>query len=198
MCIADAWGSVVPYGPIDHHDGHKNHGYKRVKGDSDAVRNIAETQDWPEFQELLITINAAESPIESVGCEKAFFATQGAGNAIVVLGSYIDLIFTDLALNERPENLLFLASRLLESVKGCEQWWGGLEIALQPYKGIYGAAGAPWGLFLRITNHGRNEAEARRFWGETLKRLGKAISQLPKDFRFRTTSPEDGATLKTS
>lgn len=191
--IANEWGPAVPYGPVDHGDGNQNHGYKRVKGNPEAVRSIAETQNWQEFQELLIAINGAETPIESVGCEKGFSPARDAGDAVVKLGSYIDLIFTDLTLNERPENLLLLASHLLRAVKGCESWWGDVEIALQPFKGVYGAAGAQWGLLLRITNHGRNEAEARKFWGETLKRLSKAISQLPNDFRFRATTAENGS-----
>jgi len=41
----------------------------------------------------------------------------------------------------------------------------------------------PWGLMLHITNHGRNEVEARKFWGEKLSRPGKAITGLPRDFR---------------
>ncbi len=190
--IANAWGPAVPYGPVDHGDGHQNHGYKRVKGNPEAVRQIPETQGWPEFQEFLIAVNGAETPIESVGCEKGFFPAKGTGDAVVELGSYVDVLFTELALNERPENLLLLASLLLQAVKGCESWWGAVEIALQPFKGIYGATGAQWGLLLRVTNGGRNEDEARRFWGETLKRIGKAVSQLPSDFRFRETSTENG------
>ena len=189
--MANAWGPPVPYGPVDHGDGHQNHGYKRVKGDPEAVRSIAEAQGWPEFQDFLIAINGAETAIESIGCEKGCFPAKDAGNAVVKVGSYVDLIFTDLALNERPENLLLLASHLLQAVKGCENWWGDVEIALQPLKGISGAAGAQWGLLLRITNHGRNEVEARKFWGETLKRLGKAISELPMDFRFREAAIEN-------
>jgi hypothetical protein len=123
--IANGWGTPVPYGPVDHGDGHQNHGYRRVKGNPEAVRNIAEAQDWPEFQELLIAINGAESPIESVGCEKAFIPVEETGDAVVELGSYIEVIFTDLVLNERPENFLLLASHLLQAVKGCENWWGG-------------------------------------------------------------------------
>ena len=191
--IANAWGPAIPYGPVDHGDGHQNHGYKRVKGNPEAVRNIPEAQGWPEFQEFLITVNGAESPIESVGCEKGFFPVDLAGDALIKLGSYIDVIFTELTLNERPETLLLLASRLLHAVKGCESWWGDVEIALQPFKGILGVADAPWGLLLRVTNHGRNREEARKFWGETLRRLGKAISQLPSDFRFRETNTENGS-----
>jgi len=37
---------------------------------------------------------------------------------------------------------------------------------------------------LQMKNYGRTEEEARKFWGATLSRLGKAIAGLPSDFRF--------------
>jgi len=37
---------------------------------------------------------------------------------------------------------------------------------------------------IHVTNHGRTEDEARKFWGETLLRLGKSVAELPRDFRF--------------
>lgn len=93
--IDDSWGPAVPYGCVDHPDGHQNHGYMRIKGDAEAARRIPETVDWPELGEFLAAVNAAESPIESVGCEKAFFSIQGQGEPTVKLGSYVDLIFTE-------------------------------------------------------------------------------------------------------
>ena len=40
----------------------------------------------------------------------------------------------------------------------------------------------PWGLMVRVVNYGRNQEEARRFWGVSLGRLGKAITALPPGF----------------
>lgn len=179
------WGPAIPYGPIDHLDGHQNHGYQRLKGNADAARSIPEAVDWPELQELLVTINAADSPIESVGCEKGFFPVENAGDAVVKVGSYIEVIFTDIALNERAENLLLLASGLLKGVEGCQQWWGDVEIVLERFKVIPGVHNLPLGLMIRITNYGRSEEEARKFWGVTVKRLGDAVLKMPKDFRFK-------------
>jgi len=75
-------GPAVPYGPVDHLDGHQNYGYRRLKGDPDAARAIPEAKDWPELQDLLIAINTADSPIESVGCEKGFFPVENAGTLL--------------------------------------------------------------------------------------------------------------------
>lgn len=190
------WGPVIPYGSVDHGNGHQNYGYKRLKGDPDAVRAIPEAKDWPELEGFLISVNGDGSPIESVGCEKGFFRVENAGDAVVKLGSYVEVLFTEVALNERPENLLLLASDLLKAVEGCEKWWGEVEIVLEIFKGIPGTTRQPWGLMIRVTNHGRNEKEARKFWGVTLKRLGDAVSKMPKDFQLRATNIEAGGSAE--
>ena len=181
LYIEDSWGPAVPYPPVDHSDGAKNHGYIRLKGNARVVNQLPEAQGWKDFQEFLLAINADDSPIESVGCEKGYFLVEDIGAATVKLGSYVDVIFTDVPMNEQPEKLLLLATHLMESVKGCHQWWGAVEIGLQRLRVLYGST-APWGLMIRLCNYGRSEEEARRFWGETLVRMGKAISNLPQDF----------------
>jgi hypothetical protein len=189
ISISNKSGPAVPYPKVDHGDGSRNYGYRRVKGNPDAIRAIPEVVDWPELEHFLIAVNQAASPIESVGCERSFSPLEASGNASVRLGSYVDLIFTELALNEHPENLLLLASHLVTATQGCEKWWADIEIELERYRGIAGA-NAPWGLMLRIGNAGRNQEEARKFWGESLKRLGNAVAKLPSDFRFRATTTE--------
>jgi hypothetical protein len=185
--IDDAWGPAVPYGPIDHADGHHNHGYVRIKDDMDAARRIPEAADWPELLQLLEALNASGSPIESVGCEKAFFPVEGQDDVTVNLGAYIDVIFTDVKLNDTPENALSLASHLLQAIEGCEKWWGDVSMVLQRMKLLPGTA-APWCLMLRINNYGRTEAEAREFWAVTVGRLAKAVAALPRDFRWHETN----------
>jgi hypothetical protein len=141
--ISESWGPAVPYGPMDHEDGNRNQGYVRIKGDPSGARRIPEAEAWPELVLLLDSINADASPIESVGCEKSFFPVTGQGDINVGLGAYIDVVFTDTALNERAENFLLLASRLLPSVDGCEKWWGTVSLVLQSMRLIPGAV-APW------------------------------------------------------
>jgi hypothetical protein len=180
--VSETWGPAVPYPPIDHSDGNFNHGYVRLKGNAAAVKLLPEAQGWPELQKFLETVNADSSPIESVGCEKNFFSSEGEAAPPVYLGSYVDLVFSESALNDRPENLLLIASCLVNAVEGCEKWWSNVSLVLQRHKILAGAS-MPWGLMLHVTNHGRSEEEARKFWGETLSRLGKSIAALPRDFR---------------
>ena len=55
-----------------------------------------------------------------------------------MLGSYIDVIFTDLALNESPQNFLHLTATLISEIRGCEKWWGDISFALQRLKFLPG------------------------------------------------------------
>ena len=181
--IDNEWGPAIPYPPIDHRDGHQNHGYEELKGNVEAVSLIPEVEGWPELEQFLITINVADSPLESAGCEKHYFPAEIEGKPAANLGSYIDVIFTNAALNDKAENLLLLASHLAQAVKGCEKWWGCVELSLHRFRRVPGAE-LPWGLMIRVNNHGRTEEEARKFWGETLRRLSDAIATLPRDLQW--------------
>ena len=121
--ISNDWGPAVPYGPVDHGDGTKNHGYLKLKDDLSRIGQIPEVENWPELQRFMEALNAPSSPIESAGCEKGYFPNDEQGGPPVLLGSYIDVIFTNAALNDRPENPLLLASRLAQAVDSCEKWW---------------------------------------------------------------------------
>jgi hypothetical protein len=181
--IGSGWGPAVPYPPIDHGDGHHNHGYLRIKDNLPTVGLIPEAVGWPEMAAFLAAVNAAQSPIETVGCEKGFFPAQGQNIATVQLGSYFDVIFTDIALNDRPENALVLSGHFLQAMEGCERWWSGIEIELRRLRGLIGAA-SPWGLLVRVTGCGRDEGEARKCWGASIDRITKAVANLPRNFRW--------------
>jgi hypothetical protein len=147
---------------------------------------------WPEMIAFLTAVNAAQSPIESVGCEKGFFPAEGQSVATVVLGAYFNIMFTDVVLNDVPENALLLSTHLLQAVKGCECWWSGIEIELERFRGVVGAS-APWGLLLRVSGHGRDEEQARKCWGESMGRITKAVAKLPRDFRWQQTTGSEAA-----
>jgi hypothetical protein len=180
--ISNEWGPAVPYGPVDHGDGTQNHGYVRPKDNVTCIGQIPEVAGWPELQHFLEVLNAPASPIESVGCEKCCSPSEEQGAPPILLGSYIDVVFTKAALNDRPENLLLLASHLAQAVENCETWWARISFVLQRNRLLAGAS-MPWGMMLHIQNYGRNEAEARKFWGASLSRLSKAVESLPQDFQ---------------
>ncbi|MGO9268099.1 MAG: hypothetical protein ACLQBA_24945 [Candidatus Binataceae bacterium] len=180
--ISNGWGPAVPYHAIDHSDGTQNHGYVRLKDNLGAAAGIPEVAGWSELQRFLQVINAPESPIESVGCEKCFASGEERGQP-VKLGSYIDLIFSESRLIDHAENHLLLASHLIQALAGCEKWWTDVEFRLERNRALAGST-RPWGLMLHIANYGKTKEQARQFWGVTLSRMGDTIQRLPRHFRF--------------
>lgn len=183
--ISNEWGPPVPYPAVNRHDGGVNHGYRRIKGNLAGLAQIPEVEGWPELRRFLEIINGESSPIESVGCEKGFFPGDIEGGPPVKLGSYVDVIFSEPALNDEPENPLLLASTFVNAIAGCEKWWAGTSFVLQRNKGLLGSS-CPWGLMLQIKNYGQTEEQARQLWGRTLSKLGETIASLPRDFRVGT------------
>jgi len=116
--VTNEWGPAVPYPSADHEGGSRNYGYIRIKDAPQLVEAIPEVAGFPELATFLARINSAESPIESVGCEKSFSPNNVEGQPPLYLGSFIDVLFTEAALNESGENTIHLAAQLLQAVEG--------------------------------------------------------------------------------
>jgi hypothetical protein len=179
--LVDTWGPPVGYGPIDHGDGHKNYGYRRVKGDQRSICEIPEVHGWPEFSRFLKDINVSHSLIESVGCEKGYFVPEDKTLPPIMIGSFVDTIFTNFLLNRHPQNFLYVLGRVIPAIRDCAKWWADISFVLERSRGIPGVMN-PWGLMFHIKNYGRTEEEARKFWAESLQRIGNVISNLSPDF----------------
>jgi hypothetical protein len=184
IAIGNGWGPAVPYPAVNHRNGHQNYGYVRIKNNMDVLELIPEARDWPELQKFLAMANADTSPVESVGCEKAYSPANIPGGPPVQLGAYFNIIFTEVALNDCQENALLLASHLFQAVEGCAEWWSGIEIELERFRAVSGAV-APWGLLLRVLGYGLNNEDARRRWSKTMDLLAKAMAELPRNFRWQ-------------
>lgn len=179
-CIAyieDSWGPMVPYPSVAHGDGRRNYGYRRVKGNKDAVASIPEVRDALEFRDFLLSVNSENSLIESVGCDIGYFAVND--NTIVKsrLGSYTDIICSNYDANRNPVNLLYLASIFMKSVEESEKWWSKVEIGIQKLRGLYNTE-SPWGVILRVSGNGRTDEEARRSWGVSLRKLSDSVGEI--------------------
>jgi hypothetical protein len=181
LWLDDRWGPAVPYPPADRASGATNHGYARLKGNPALLNRVPELQDVPEFLELIRQINAGQSPIESVGCEKFYDDDPKQALACRYLTSYTDIIFTRHALNGEPGNFVRLAARLLASVEGCEVWWGTVELAIQRLKHLYGVRDL-FNMTIRVFGNGRNDEEARKYWAVSLGKLGVEIEKLRPNF----------------
>lgn len=166
-----SWGPAIPYFPAQRPDGNQNHGYVPTKANPQAIASIPELQGWPEYEALILAINGATGPTESVGCEKGFFdCDQGA--AKIYLGSYTDVIFSIPAENT-AENHLHLASEIGRAMFGARRWWGSVQIGIQRMRVRDRLPGSGWGTMLKIINHGRDADEARKFWGHSAEMLAK-------------------------
>lgn len=67
----------------------------------------------------------------------------------MLAGSYIGLVFTEAALNDRPENLLLLASQLIWAIDNRKKWSAGLTRIAGTY---------PFGQEVRLPIRVGNEA----------------------------------------
>lgn len=175
--IEDTWGPAIPYPNVDHVNGEINHGYRQVKGDFDAVSSIPEVSDFPEYRDFLKAINSEDSVIESVGCEKSFFPVTNHPLIKTQLGSYTDIIFSDLALNSNPKNILYLASVFVQSLNGSSAWWSKAELGIQRLRGLYECP-KPWGLMLKVQGYGRTSEEARACWAISLNKLAESVMNI--------------------
>ncbi len=119
-------------------------------------------------------INIAESRIESVGCAIGMFPVSDQSAITCRVGSYLDLVFSETAEAENPIAHLDLAAQFMASASGCDRWWSSVEIGLQRLRSLPGTT-APLGLMLRISAHGRTEAEARRCFVATINKARSAI-----------------------
>lgn len=172
--VDEALGPAVPYPPVSRTDSESNYGYVRLKGRIDLISTIPELTNWPEYRQFVSDINIAESPIESVGCAIGMFPVSDQPAITCRVGSYLDLVFSETAEAEDPIAHLDLAAQFMASVSGCERWWSSVEIGLQRFRYLPGTA-APLGLMLRISAHGRTEAEARQCFVATINRARSAI-----------------------
>lgn len=178
--IEDSWGPAVPYPPYDHSNGEKNNGYRRVKGDDNLVALIPEVEGFPEYRDFLMAVNAADSLIESIGCEKSFFPIDDHPSIKSQLGSYTDIVFSDFDANKNPENLLYLASIFVKALEGSGEWWSKMEVGLQKLKYLHGIKDA-WGLMVRLQGYGRTKDEAKSTWSVSLSKLTSCIGEIEKE-----------------
>jgi len=178
--VTDGWGPPVPYPSFNHGDGNVNHGYTRLKGNLDAILQVPEVVGWPEYQDFLEKINSDGSPIESVGCEKHLWPVS-KGDAKWALGSYTDVIFSLVALNDDPECHLKLAVDLSHALDKSEDWWGTAEFCLSVMKGMRGCH-QPYNLMIRLCGHGRDQDQARASWAASVRLVGRAVVELPMDY----------------
>jgi hypothetical protein len=151
----------VPYGAVDHGDGEHNHGFHDLRDRPDLVVDIPETSKSTGLQNLLRVINAAGSPLMSIGCECGYFSHESAseGNPTGYVGSYVGVTFRDPARNAAPETLVKLAGDGLRDIKPSATHQISFEMLVEPLNLFFGFHDR-FELSIRCFGHGFSEQEA--------------------------------------
>jgi hypothetical protein len=98
ICLTIRYRSKgIPYGGRDRPDGSINHGYTRLKGQSDLAGSIPEVQDLQALKSALVRLNDLKTAFFTIGCEKSCDKYEGG----FCTGGYIELAFNyvELVLN---------------------------------------------------------------------------------------------------
>ena len=176
------WGPVVPYPPIDHSGGERNHGYIDLRSDPELALQIPEVLDYPELGKLLKIINTDPSPLFSIGCECGSFPYKRptAAGITAYLSSYIDVAFVQLEQNKIKENLLGLATKISEPFNRLTDPWTQLEIELQQARSLLGESGC-WMLQTKVMGFGPDQDGARQTWARGIRCYMASIENFHSD-----------------
>lgn len=170
-----SWGPPIPYPPARRPDGNQNYGYVSTKGNPETIASIPELQGWPEYKALILAINSATGPTETVRCEKGSFDCD-KGTAKIYIGSYTDVVFSNPA-DSTAENCLRLASEIGRAMFDARNWWGQVQLGIQRMRIVNRLPDCGWGVMLKIINHGRDADKARKFWGHSAGVIGDVFAE---------------------
>ncbi len=167
---------AIPYGGGDRPDGSINHGYKRLKGQSDLTASIPEAQDMEALKSALVRLNDAKTAFFTVGCEKSCDKYEGGFST----GGYIELAFNyvELALNAQCYFKIFFDFNKLITGSGSRPPRSRYIFELAPAHFLDGPAD---GLTLTVwikTQLFATCEEAMSVWGESLSSLVQFLESM--------------------
>jgi hypothetical protein len=152
-------GPAIPYPSADHENGRRNYGFVDLRTHPHLIAQVPEAIGKPGLIELLQYLNSDLSPVMTLGCENGVFLcqNQNADGPTCYVGSYVDLAFRDPYRNSQEE-IVLLASNLMEERKPEARQWTTFELIVQPMRHFFG--NSAHNLMLKIAAHGRSESEA--------------------------------------
>jgi hypothetical protein len=158
---SDEAGTLVPYGEVEHDDGHTNHGWTDLRDHPERVSQIPEATRSPGLARLLRVIADPVSRIMSSACEcHAFDRTQVEHSGPPwQVGGFVVVMFKDAERNQDPENLLDVAARIAEGITPTEKHHIGFEFIVEPLKYFFGRSDCH-AVLLKSLGYGSSEAEA--------------------------------------
>ena len=102
----------------DRPDGHRNHGFKLLKGNPHDIESIPEAQDSPVLKKALTKLNRDQSSFFTVGCEKS--CNKKDDNGYWMRG-YLELAFNSVELVADAKNYFVLFFKFNETIHDRER-----------------------------------------------------------------------------
>lgn len=125
--------TLVPYGAMLSNLGDQNHGFVELRGRSDKVCLVRETQKSKGLAAILSTIACPDSPLMTSGCECDLF-DLGSSNERprYQVGGYVDLMFQEADSNTSLKAHEDLAIHFLNGISGSNDHHIGYEMIIEP------------------------------------------------------------------
>jgi hypothetical protein len=157
----DQAGTLVPYAPADHGDGHQNHGWLDLQDRPDLVAQIPEVARSPGLARLLRVIADPVSRIMSSACECHAFprAEDSRDRPPWHVGGFVVTMFREAERNADPENLVNLACRLAEGIAPTQAHHIGFEFIVEPLSYFFGRRDCH-AVMLKALGYGETESQA--------------------------------------
>lgn len=176
--------SSVPYGPVDRHDGNRNHGFVDLVNRPELATSIPEAQRSAGLVRLLQAVNKPGSAFLTLGCECGLFQQDAKSNDEPdrYIGSYIAIAFRSPGFNT-AERIFELARCVLSRTAGSPVHHIGFEITITPLRTFFGHDGC-FEMHTNALGYGRTDDQAWEAFGFACTALAAAIDQvndLPDD-----------------
>ncbi|MFZ3212842.1 MAG: hypothetical protein WA188_15170 [Terriglobales bacterium] len=174
------WGPPVPY-PAIVRASSVNHGFYDLRDHPELAAQIPEASRSVGLQAILRALNAPGSPFMSLGCEYRLNQRDGSSDGLTCyFHSYVDLTYRDPARHSSEGQMVSLAERFLQEVKGSQDAVFGFEIAVQRMKHFFGNL-AGYSLNLGLSGYGRTEEQAAKSYEAGAYETAKAFTKLSRD-----------------
>jgi hypothetical protein len=183
----DRAGTLVPYGPANHDDGHKNHGWIDLRDHPDLVAQIPEVARSVGLVRLLEAIASPASRIMSSACECHAFhcSDEEDRRSEWKVGGFVVTMFKDADRNAIPENLIELAYRIAERIAPTEAHVIGFEFIVEPLKYFFGRHDCH-AVMLKALGYGDTEAEAWTAFDYATSAIAESIESRRRAARHLT------------
>jgi hypothetical protein len=157
--------------------------YLDLKRHPELIAKVEEARQYPELAEFLKNVNSARSIVESAKCD-AWETTELSVEEEIFedshkLGSYVDLVFSDVERRRSLPRHEEFAKNLTELMRRVPEIGAGVEICIR--RCFFNESGAVReGCYFTayLAGYGNDAVVARRNWGIATKLVANAMVEL--------------------